>query len=166
MALKRKTPEERAARSAEKQANREAKAREKLRMSFFESPAGQARMAFESGAEIFQYETDVQSMKAVVKPILLGSSATGVVSRIGYGPVDTLNSVAHEGWELVSGSFVFVETGQVSRSKALSSGQQVATAGNVTGYYLFKRNEALKRDVVDPWDVTDTEAVELAEQID
>jgi hypothetical protein len=167
--IQRKTQEEKAARAAQKQADQEAKAREKLRRSFYKSPAGQARVAFESGAEVFQYETDVRTTKSVVQPILLGSSANAketLTSRLSRGPVDTLNAVAHEGWELVNGSFVFMQTGQESRDKFMASGQQVAVAGKVVGYYLFKRNEALKKDVLDPWDVTDEEAVELAEQID
>ena len=81
--------------------------------------------------------------------------------------MDTLNAVCAEGWELVNGSFVFVETGQSSRSKALSSGQQVAVSGAVVGYYLFKRNEANKKTGADPWDETDVDdVIELAEQVE
>jgi hypothetical protein len=165
----RKTEEEKASIAAQKAADREAKAREKLMRAFYSSPAGQARLSYVAGAQVFQYETDVKATKSVVRPIFLGSSAMGketLLSRIGRGPVDTLNAVCNEGWELVSGSFVFVETGQVSRSKALSSGQQVATSGTVIGYYLFRRNEASKRKGSDPWDVSEADAVELADQID
>jgi hypothetical protein len=42
-------------------------------------------------------------------------------------------------WELVNGSFVFVEQGQQSREKFLSSGQNVAIKGTTVGYYLFRR---------------------------
>jgi hypothetical protein len=62
----------------------------------------QARLAFESGALVFQYEADVKTTKTVVQPILLGSSANAkqtLGSRLSHGPVDTLNAVAHEGWE-------------------------------------------------------------------
>lgn len=166
MQLGRKSDEERDARAATKQAEREAKAREKLRQTFFSSPAGQARVAFESGAKVFQYEADVSAMRAVVKPLLLGSSAVGRES-LSRGPVATLNAVCDEGWEIVSGSFVFVETGQVSRNKALSSGQQVAVSGKVRGYYLFKRLEENKKLGTDPWEVADdAAAVALAEQVE
>lgn len=168
MAFGRKSPEEREARAAEKGAAKEAKAREKLRAAFFASPAGQARVAYESGAKVFQYEADVKSTKAVVRPLGFGSSAIGketLASRLARGPVATLNAVADEGWELVNGSFVFVETGEVSRSKALSSGQQTAISGTVVGYYLFRRCESNWRDFTDPWDVSDEEAVELADAI-
>jgi hypothetical protein len=43
---------------------------------------------------------------------------------------------------LVNGDFVFVMQGQQSRDKFMSSGQNVAVAGTVMGYYPFKRNEA------------------------
>lgn len=176
MLLGKKTDEEKAAQAArkdaqasEKQAQREAKAREKLRTSFFESPAGQARAAFESGDMVFQYETNVRSNKAVVRSIGFGSSASGqqtFTSRIARGPVATLNTVASEGWEIVSASFVFVQTGQESRDKFMKSGQQVAIAGTVMGYYVFKRNETLKIASADPWDVSADEAVALADQVD
>jgi hypothetical protein len=52
------------------------------------------------------------------------------------------NAVCSEGWELVNGSFVFVEQGQQSRDKFMSSGQNVATKGCTVGYYLFRRSEA------------------------
>jgi hypothetical protein len=67
-------------------------------------------------------------------------------------PVDVLNSVCHEGWDLVNGSFVFVEEGQQSRDKFLASGQNVATKGPVVGYYLFRRCEANRRTVGNPWE--------------
>jgi hypothetical protein len=177
MPFSRGTPEEKAARDTEKQAERarndankqsekEAKARAKLRDAFFKSPTGEARAAFEAGAHVFQYEASVKSMTAVVKPIGFGSSAIGKLSAIGRGPVATLNSVCDEGRELINGSFVFVETGQVSRNKALSTGQQVATSGSVVGCYLFKRNESNKKNLPDPWDAPTEEAVQLADQVE
>lgn len=56
-------------------------------------------------------------------------------------PTWVLNSVCNEGWELVNGSFVFVELGPQSRDKFLSSGQNIAVKGRTVGYYLFKRCE-------------------------
>jgi hypothetical protein len=50
--------------------------------------------------------------------------------------------VAREGWELVTGSFVFREQGQQSRDKFMSSGQNVAIKGTTVGYYLFRRAAA------------------------
>jgi hypothetical protein len=60
-------------------------------------------------------------------------SATGQQTS---DPVAILNSVCHEGWELVNGSFVIVD-------------------GRTTvGYYLFKRCEANRSDTTNPWDYT------------
>jgi hypothetical protein len=56
------------------------------------------------------------------------------------------------GWELVNGSFVFVEEGQQSRDKLASSGQNIATKGQTVGYYVFRRCDANRRDLPDPWD--------------
>jgi len=56
-----------------------------------------------------------------------------------------LNAICREGWDLVSGDFVFVEEGQQSRDKFMSSGQNVAINGRTVGYYLFKRCEANQR---------------------
>jgi hypothetical protein len=164
-----RTAEERAERAVSKEADRQARAREKLRGEFDKSPAGQARAAFAGGDHVFQYETDVRSQKSVVRPLLLGSSAIGKEtyrSKFARGPVATLNAVCDEGWELVNGSFVFVETGQQSRDKFMASGQQVAVSGTVMGFYLFKRNESNKLQATDPWDMSDDAAVELADQVD
>jgi hypothetical protein len=60
--------------------------------------------------------------------------------------------VCDEGWELVNGSFVFVEQGQQSRDKFMSSGQNVAIKGSTVGYYLFRRCEAnQKLPMPEPW---------------
>jgi hypothetical protein len=56
-----------------------------------------------------------------------------------------LNGVCREGWELVNGSFTFVEEGQQSRDKFMASGQNVAIKGTTVRYYLFRRNEAMRR---------------------
>ncbi len=58
-------------------------------------------------------------------------------------PSDVLNSISHQGWDLVNGSFVFHETGSESRDKFMASGQHTAVKGTVVGYYLFKRSPEL-----------------------
>jgi hypothetical protein len=62
-------------------------------------------------------------------------------------PTVVLNAICAEGWELINGSFVFLETGSESRDKFMRSGQQVAVSGTILGYYLFRRN-AEKRTIV------------------
>ena len=137
MALfKSKTPEEQAQEAAEK-ARKQAENEQRL---FWESPIGRARIAFERGDLVFQHEADVMSQQAII--VAMVGSAT---SKKTADPVEVLNAVCREGWDLLSGDFVFVEEGQQSRDKFMSSGQNVAIKGRTVGYYLFKRCEANRR---------------------
>jgi hypothetical protein len=88
---------------------------------------------------VFQYSIDVMSQQAIIVA-MVGSATAKQTSD----PSEVLNAVSREGWELVNGSFVFVEEGQQSRDKFLSSGQNVAVKGTTFGYYLFKRNPDLR----------------------
>jgi hypothetical protein len=155
MAFKRSTPEEKAAREQEKAVRdqeeareREATARKQMREDFFRSPAGQARVAYETGAHVFQYSIDVHKTQAVVVA-MVGAYARAESTT---DPSAILNSVCTEGWDLVNGSFVFLELGSESRDKFMASGQQVAVKGSIVGYYLFKRCEENKKQAPDPWD--------------
>jgi hypothetical protein len=153
--LKRKTDEQRAADRQRKEAARaeaarvkDAQDRERLRRAFFASPAGQARTAFEEGDDVFQTSFDVMSQEAIIVA-MVGSTT----SKKANDPTAILNAICREGWKLVNGSFVFVEEGQQSRDKFMSSGQNVATKGTTFGYYLFKRCEANRREPeAAPWD--------------
>ena len=112
---------------AEQKAERESRA-------FEFSPQGRARRAYEAGDEVFQYSMDVMNQTAVIVK-MVGSAAPQTTSD----PSAVLNAVCREGWELVNGSFVFVEQGQQSRDKFMSSGQNVAIKGETVGNYLFRR---------------------------
>lgn len=154
MPLLRKSEEERQRAAADKDRRRSEAAeqkrleeRERARKTFFASPAGQARLAFERGDQVFQYAFDVMSQQAII--VAMVGSTTSKSTR---DPSVILNSVCHEGWELVNGSFVFVEQGQQSRDKFLASGQNVAIKGTTVGYYLFKRCEVNRCAVSDPWE--------------
>jgi hypothetical protein len=160
------TEEERAAKQVEKEQAREAKARQKavadeqarlrkdaeqidrLRQAFLSSPAGQARTAFERGDRLFQFFMDVKDTKPMVMAMVGATTATSTSD-----PVAILNSVCHEGWDLVNGSFVFHELGSESRDKFLASGQNVAVRGTIIGYYLFRRCEENRIETGDPWDI-------------
>ncbi len=141
--LKKSSPEERAAEEASRQAiqdeiraQRDRELAEKRRLAFSNSPPGRARAAYDRGCRVFQCSIDVMNQEAVIL-IMEGSDTLQTTTD----PVDVLNSVCREGWELINGSFVFVERGQQSRDKFLSSGQNVATDGTTVGYYLFRRAE-------------------------
>src|SRR6478672_9587363 len=141
---KKKTPEEVAAEAAAKQAadadkaaQKAAEQAERERRAFLASPAGRARTAFEQGHAVFQVAIDVMSQQAVIVAMVGGTT-----TKKATDPVDVLNSICREGWDLVNGSFVFVEQGQESRDKFLASGQNVAIKGTTVGYYLFRRSES------------------------
>jgi hypothetical protein len=111
--LGKKSEEQKAAEAARKEQQRQeaeerkrVEAIEKAKKDFFETPAGRARLAYEQGDQIFQYSFDVVSHAAIVVA-MVGSRQTKKTND----PVAVLNSVCHEGWELVNGSFVFVEEG-------------------------------------------------------
>ena len=83
---------------------------------------------------------------------MVGSTTTKRTSD----PTEILNSVCHEGWELLNGSFVFVEHGSQTRDKFMSSGQNVAVNGTTVGYYLFRRQPNNRRELVKPWEASPT----------
>jgi hypothetical protein len=141
---KKKSPEEIEAGQAEKERERQEAAEHKRqqeaakqREAFARSPVGMAQAGFARGDQVFQYSISVMSQQAVIIAMVGGTT-----TQRASDPVAVLNSVCRQGWELVNGSFVFVQQGQESRDKFLASGQNVAIKGDVVGYYLFKRCEA------------------------
>jgi hypothetical protein len=123
--FKGKTPEELARETAEKErrqaeaeSRRQAEQVEKERQAFLKSPVGMARAAFDRGDLVFQYSIDVMNQAAIIVAMI--GSAT---SHKTIDSVEVLNAICREGWDLVSGDFVFVEEGQQSRDKFMSSGQ-------------------------------------------
>ncbi|MEU0018695.1 hypothetical protein ACIGKG_18605 [Streptomyces rochei] len=146
--ISKKSPEQQAQAAAEKERKRQeaeekqqAELLERNRRAFLATPVGQARQCFEQGDLVYQCSIDVMSQQAVIVA-MVGSATTKQTTD----PVVVLNAVCREGWELVNGSFVFVEQGQQSRDKFMSSGQNVAIKGETVGYYLFKRCEANRRE--------------------
>ena len=103
---------------------------------FWASPRGRARKAFQDGDLCLQSEFEVMAQGAVIE-VMVGSSNT----TLARDPTATLNAITAEGWELITGSFVFVVQQEQSRDKFMSSGQNVAIQGVTMGYYLFRRNE-------------------------
>lgn len=150
--IQRKTSEERAQRRAEQKADTQRRRAEsdaqiqaqqeaQQREAFLATPAGRARTAFGRGDRLFQFALDVMNQQAIVVA-MVGAKT----SQTTADSTAVLNSVCREGWELVNASFVFVEQGQQSRDKFMSSGQNVAIRGTTVGYYLFRRCDE-NRDV-------------------
>jgi hypothetical protein len=158
--LKRQSAEQKEAKRLEKEAaQQEAERRreeERIRkeyQAFLETPVGQARTAFELGDHVFQASFDVMSQKAVVVA-MVGSTT----KKDANDPTAILNLICQEGWELVTGSFVFIEEGSQSRDKFMSSGQNIAVKGKTVGYYLFRRSDANRRESGRPWETAPVSA--------
>lgn len=138
---------QKAVEAAQAEVKRRAQARERMRDEFFRTPAGEARLAFDRGDHVFQFAFNVAHQDPIIVAMIGSRTSTKTAD-----PTAILNSVCHEGWRLLNGSFVFQELGSQSRDKFMSSGQNVAVHGNVVGFHLFERCEANKADVGDPWD--------------
>jgi hypothetical protein len=123
------TRETREQRAREREHERQRLSMEAERQAFFHSPAGRARLAFERGQRLFQYELELDRLEPTVIP-----GPTGSPARVTEDPVDILNSVVWEGWKLVDGKFFYVEA-----------------RGGVLGCYLFKRSKKLRQQMNDPW---------------
>lgn len=134
--LKRSTPEEKEAKKLAKDQERAAQEQARADKAFWAGPAGQARTAFSNGDQVFQVVFDVMHTQTYVVPMSRAGTTTGTSD-----PTAILNAICNEGWELITGSFVFLEYGSESRDKFMRSGQQVAVSGTVFGYYLFRRTE-------------------------
>ena len=101
------------------------------------TPVGQARTAFERGDRVFQYDHDGDDPAG-------GDRRDGRLDRAppDLRPVRDPQRGCAEGWDLVNGSFVFVEARAAEPRQVHDLGQNVAIKGSVVGYYLFRRDEA------------------------
>lgn len=120
--------EKREQRSREREHLRQRLWMEAERQAFLQSPAGRARLAFERGQHLFQYELEIDRVEPTVIPGPVGASP-----RTTEDAVDILNSVVVEGWKLVDGKFFYVEP------------------RGLVGCYLFKRSKKRRQQMNDPW---------------
>lgn len=116
-------------RAQARQQQKESTSIEAAKQAFFETPAGRARLAYQRGHRLFQYELETNSVRPTVIPGPIGSPA-----RETTDPVDILNSVTVEGWKLVTGKFFHSEM----RNGAI-------------GCYLFKRSQKRRLSMNNPW---------------
>jgi hypothetical protein len=101
---------------------------EAQREAFFQTPAGRARLAFERGQHLFQYELELDRVEPTLIP-----GHVGAAGRTSEDPVDILNSVVVEGWKLVDGKFFYAE------------------GRGVFGLYLFRRSKKRRQRMNEPW---------------
>ena len=137
----RQRADDRAGRERQKTDEKVAKGRAAAEAAFLRSPVGRATAARAEGAGFFHVELEMSEVGRSNLDLLVGYSGAPGVERKGAGHGDVLAQVEDIGWRLEHVGYVYVETGQVSRDKLLSSGQQVATLGKTVGHFLFRRAE-------------------------
>ena len=68
-----------------------------------------------------------------------GWGASQSTSTRRFQAMDILGKIEEPGWHLQDVGYVFVEMGELSRSKVMPSGAVSRTQGYVEGIYLFRR---------------------------
>jgi hypothetical protein len=108
---------------------------QEARAKYLASPVGKAEAAYGAGQMFFQLTMNISEIE--------GRSSDWNYSQSTrtrrFKTVDTLGQIEEMGWHLEHVGYLFVETGEIARSKALSSGAVTRTQGYVEGIYLFRR---------------------------
>lgn len=125
-----------------KEAAQRRKRDDAARAAHLATPEGQAQTAFARGAGFFQIELAVSE----VSRTMTGGSRQGYDVRQVQRPshADVLSQIEGAGWHLEHVGYAYVMTGQISRDKLLTSGQETGVMGQLKGIYLFRRNEPPK----------------------
>jgi hypothetical protein len=126
-------------RAAAKAAEREQRAAAAAQAAWLDSPVGKAQAAYDADAGFFQIQLELSEVARTA----WSSSYQGysVRKKPKPGHADTLSEIEGVGWRLEHAGYVYVMTGQISRDKFLSSGQETGVMGKVEGVYLFRRDE-------------------------
>lgn len=115
----------------------------------------QARLAFERGDGWFETEIDQRS-SGNLNPYGNTGQDLGMPSTVRMKldqpdvPLsprsDLLSRIEDVGWKLRTAQYLYVQLGEESRDKWLSSGQRVAIKGKIVGMYLFERTVASREE--------------------
>ncbi|MGK2881570.1 MAG: hypothetical protein ACSLE6_12515 [Mycobacterium sp.] len=103
------------------------------------SPVDRAAEAFARGDRFLQVELTYASVSAEAGRWFYPVSAGDVTLEAMSAQV--LAVIEDSGWRLEHANWVFMETGQSSRNKFLTTGQHTVTNGEVVGMYLFRRED-------------------------
>ena len=95
-----------------------------------------ARASRKEGRTFLQITLPLSDTRRTVVGILAGSKAL-TTDYFTEAP-QILQDIEGEGWRLEHASYIFQETGSVSREKFYSSGQTGSTTGTIVGVYLFR----------------------------
>jgi hypothetical protein len=132
-------PAQREAAKAQKEASRAAEETRKRQLAFQNSPQGRARAAWQTGAGLFQVSLPVATTQRTAAGVFSGDKAG--IRRRTHEHTSTLDVIEAEGWRLEHASYVFEQTGSVSRDKMFSSGQTASVTGQIIGIYIFRARE-------------------------
>ena len=138
----------RQAAAARARAEQEERRKQKELEAYLKTPVGRAETALQTGQRFFQFTAQVSAVsgKSTDLGLALGVIGTPMLptsttTTRRFDSTDVLGQIEEIGWRLEHVGYVFVETGEVSRGKMLSSGEVSQTNGYVEGIYLFRRSE-------------------------
>ncbi len=136
-----KTQEQKDAEAREK-AERERAARvQQERDAFARSPIGQATAAKEQGQGFFEIQLTVGASQR--DSTIWGGNNFAIAKKNTLSHAGTLAGIEAVGWRLEHVGYVFMVTGESSRDKFLSTGQQTAVSGETVGLYLFRNTDVV-----------------------
>jgi len=98
-------------------------------------PVGRAETAHQEGRTFFQLTVPISEVEGKASDWSFSQST----QTRRFAATDILGQIEEVGWHLDHVGYVFVETGEVARSKVMSAGSVSRTQGYVEGIYLFRR---------------------------
>ncbi len=128
-----------AQKAQEKAAEKEQRATATALAAWQETPVGKAQAAYDADAGFFQIQLELSEVARSAWSSSYQSYSVRKKAKAGHA--DTLSAIEAVGWHLEHAGYVYVMTGQISRDKFLSSGQETGVMGKVEGVYLFRRDE-------------------------
>jgi hypothetical protein len=120
---------------AEKQEVRRISEEQEARARYLASPIGRAETAYQAGQAFFQLTANISEIQGRASDWNYSQST----QTRRFSSSDLLGQIEEIGWHLEHVGYVFVETGEVARSKVMTSGSVSRTQGYVEGIYLFRR---------------------------
>ncbi|GAA2494869.1 hypothetical protein [Terrabacter carboxydivorans] len=134
-----KTQEQKEIEAREKAQREEAAKAKREQDAFLASPIGQATTAKEQGQGFFEIQLKVGSSQ---RDSTVWGGNNFALSKVNtQSHAGTLAGIEAVGWRLEHVGYVFLITGESSRDKFMSSGQQTAVSGELVGIYLFRNTD-------------------------
>jgi hypothetical protein len=118
-----------------REAERAAREAQQARAKYLASPIGRAEAAYQARQAFFQLTMNISEIQGRATDWDFSQST----QTRRFNSSDLLGQIEEMGWHLEHVGYVFVETGEVARSKVMSSGSVTRTHGYVEGIYLFRR---------------------------